>query len=475
MKITDVISVVKSGIAQLTAANYFSAETPELTETDTAAIVELGNSLENYDKGVDIFLKACVDTLTTMKIDSRKYTAVLPSLFVDTYEWGGFREHVVMGLSDILADEMYPVNGFIDYNAEGGDDEAVRIAGIEHGTFKPSATSKFYDEGKPFMVALSTIREQLFTAVKSDNPLRDLNRILSAMQVSVDNTIQLEAEITAIYTVSAGAARAIALGNEIPLVTMYNATRATGGEQTTTTTYSVVGSAPADWDTTYTSYFTYDDNGYIVPITGDSAPIFSSLTVLSAANVPTVTGVLVPQGEKALDNDDFVAFMLETIANTKDEFKRFSTAYNNHEHITFSDDPRVIMLAKVANRAKFGVRANTYNEELLGIGNYEKISGWQAIAGDNTRPFDFNTLASISMTKASATKLGFTLAEGATGLTLNNIVGMIYDRYAMGVSLDKKKVTSNYTASQDKINTYHHLLKNMIIDDNFPIAVFTLN
>lgn len=475
MKITDVISVVKSGIAQLTAANYFSAETPELTETDTAAIVELGNSLENYDKGVDIFLKACVDTLTTMKIDSRKYTAVLPSLFVDTYEWGGFREHVVFGLSDILADEMYPVNGFIDYNAEGGDDEAVRIAGIEHGTFKPSATSKFYDEAKPFMVALSTIREQLFTAVKSDNPLRDLNRILSAMQVSVDNTIQLEAEITALYTVSSGAARAIALGNEIPLVSMYNATRATGGEQTTTTTYSVVGSAPADWATTYTNYFTYDANGYIVPITGDSAPTFASITVLSAANVPTVTGVLVPQGEKALDNDDFVAFMLETIANTKDEFKRFSTAYNNHEHITFAEDPRVIMLAKVANRAKFGVRANTYNEELLGIGNYEKISGWQAIAGDNTRPFDFNTLASISMTKASATKLGFTLAAGATGLTLNNIVGMIYDRYAMGVSLDKKKVTSNYTASQDKINTYHHLLKNMIIDDNFPIAVFTLN
>ena len=475
MKITDVISVVKSGIAQLTAANYFSAETPELTETDTAAIVELGNSLENYDKGVDIFLKACVDTLTTMKIDSRKYTAVLPSLFVDTYEWGGFREHVVVGLSDILADEMYPVKGFIDYNAEGGDDEAVRIAGIEHGTFKPSATSKFYDEAKPFMVALSTIRDQLFTAVKSDNPLRDLNRILSAMQVSVDNTIQLEAEITALYTVSSGAARAIALGNEIPLVTMYNATRATGGEQTTTTTYSVVSSAPADWATSYTSYYTYDDNGYIVPITGDSAPTFASITVLSAANVPTVTGVLVPQGEKALDNDDFVAFMLETIANTKDEFKRFSTAYNNHEHITFSDDPRVIMLAKVANRAKFGVRANTYNEELLGIGNYEKISGWQAIAGDNTRPFDFNTLASISMTKASATKLGFTLAAGATGLTLNNIVGMIYDRYAMGVSLDKKRVTSNYTASQDKINTYHHLLKNMIIDDNFPIAVFTLN
>lgn len=476
MKLVDVISVVKSGISQLTAANYFDAETPVLTETDTAAIVELGKSFDTFEKSADIFLKACVDTLSTMRIDSRRYSAVLPSLFVDTYEWGGFREHVIFGLSEILQDEMYPVGGFIDYNAEGGDDEAIRIAGIEHGTFKPSAESKFYDEGKPFMVALSTIREQLFTAVKSDNPLRDLNRILSGMQVSVDNTIQLEAEVTALYTVSTGAARAIALENEIPLVSLYNATRAESGTITNTTTFTLVTEAPADWATSYVDYYMLDDNGIIVPIpAGDAAPTFASLTVYSAAVVPTNVSVTIPTGERALDYPDFVNFMLETIANTKDEFKRFTAAYNNHQHVTFAEDPRVILLAKVANRAKFGVRANTFNEELLGIGDFEKISGWQAIATSGSKQFDFNTLASISMTKKAATKVGLTVPEGATGLTLTNIIGMVYDRWAMGVSLDKRKVTSNYTASQDKINTYHHLLKNMIIDDNFPIAVFTLN
>ena len=476
MKLVDVISVVKSGISQLTAANYFDAETPVLTETDTAAIVELGKSFDTFEKSADIFLKACVDTLSTMRIDSRKYSAVLPSLFVDTYEWGGFREHVIFGLSDILQDEMYPVGGFIDYNAEGGDDEAVRIAGIEHGTFKPSAESKFYDEAKPFMVALSTIREQLFTAVKSDNPLRDLNRILSGMQVSVDNTIQLEAEVTALYTVSTGAARAIALENEIPLVSLYNATRAESGTITNTTTFTLVTEAPLDWSTSYVDYYMLDDNGIIVPIPeGDAAPTFASLTVYSAATVPTNVSVTIPTGERALDYPDFVNFMLETIANTKDEFKRFTAAYNNHQHVTFAEDPRLILLAKVANRAKFGVRANTFNEELLGIGDFEKISGWQAIATSGSKQFDFNTLASISMTKKAATKVGLTVPEGATGLTLTNIIGMVYDRWAMGVSLDKRKVTSNYTASQDKINTYHHLIKNMIIDDNFPIAVFTLN
>jgi hypothetical protein len=408
MKITDVISVVKSGISQLTAANFYDAETPELTETDTAALVELGHSLENHTLAADIFLGALVDTLTGMRIDSRAYSAVLPSLFVDTYEWGGFREHVVIGLSDILDDEMYPINGFIGYNETGGEAEAQRIAGIEHGTFKPAAQSKFYDEGKAFMIALSTIREQLFTAVRS---LSELNKLISAMQISVDNTIQLKAEVGALSTVSTGIARAIALGNEIKLVTLYN----------------------------------------------------------------DLTGSTLSAGWEALNTPEFVAFVLETIANTEDEVKRFTAVYNNHQHVTFSNDSRLILLSRFANRAKFGVRANTYNEQLLGIGDYERVTGWQAVSKANTEPFAPETLSSISLTKSSAEKVGLTVPQGETGLTLTNIIGLLYDRYALGISLDKKKVTTSYTASQDKYNTYHHNIINYIIDDNFPMVAFTLN
>lgn len=412
MKIVDVISVVKSGISQLTAANYFNAETPELTESDTTALVELGHALEEHSNATDIFLGALVDTLAAMRIDSRAYSAVLPSLFVDTYEWGGFREHVVMGLSDILEDEMYPINGFIGYNETGGTAEAQRIAGLEHGTFKPAATAKFYDEGKAFMVALSTVREQLFTAVKS---LAELNKLISAMQISVDNTIQLKAEVGALATVSTGISRAIALGNEIPLVTRYN-----------------------------------DDMG----LTGGNA---------------------VPTGKAALANPQFVAYALETIANTKDEFKRFTAVYNNHQHVTFSNDTRVILLSKFANRAKFGVRANTFNEQLLGIGDYERITGWQAVSASGAEPFDIETLSSIALTAEAAAKVGLTVPEGDTGITLENIIGFMYDRYALGISLDKKKTTVSYTAVQDKYNTYRHNIINYIIDDNFPMVAFTLN
>lgn len=469
MKLTDVISVVKSGISQLTAANFYDAETPELTETDTAALVELGHSLENHTLAADIFLGALVDTLTGMRIDSRSYSAVLPSLFVDTYEWGGFREHVVIELSDILDDEMYPINGFIGYNETGGEDEAVRIAGIEHGTFKPAAQSKFYDEGKAFMIALSTIREQLFTAVRS---LSELNKLISAMQISVDNTIQLKAEVGALATVSTGIARAIALNNEIPLVSLYN-DFVTGFTDNTdfTVKYESLTEEPTDWATDYANYYKKDANGDWEAATSTfTAGQIYRKTVIEGSAVKTV-----PTGWAAMNNPEFVAFMLETIANTKDEFTRFTAVYNNHQHVTFSNDSKLILLSKVANRAKFGVRANTFNEQLLGIGDYEKVSGWQAIAQSGKNPFAPETLMSISLTKDAATKVGLTVGALDTGITLENIIGVLYDRYAMGVSLDKKKVTTSYTASQDKYNTYHHNLINYIIDDNFPMVVFTLN
>ena len=465
MTIVDAVEVVKKGISQLIAANYYDAETPDLTATDPTALVELGHSLENHTNAPDIFLGALIDTLATMRIDSRNYNAALPSLFVDTYEWGGFREHVVFGLADILDDEMYPAGGFINYTDEGGDDEAVRIAGIEHGTFKPPAASKFYDEGKPFMIALSTVRDQLFTAVRS---IAEITKLISGMQTAVDNTIQLRAEVGALYTVSTGAARAIALGNEIPLVTLYNSTRETSAT-VTDTVYESLTSEPDDYETNYASYFMKGPGDAWVP-----APSAFQTGIYKKTIIERTVDAPLPAGEAALNNPEFVSFALETIANTKDQFRRFTSVYNNHSHVTFSNDTRTILLAKFANRAKFGVRANTFNEELLGIGDFEKVTGWQATQATGGSPFALSTLSSIALTKAGAEAVGFTSVPSG-GKTLTNIIGLMYDRYALGVSLDKKKVTTSYTASQDKWNTYHHELINYIVDDNFPMVAFTLN
>jgi hypothetical protein len=176
--------------------------------------------------------------------------------------------------------------------------------------------------------------------------------------------------------------------------------------------------------------------------------------------------------KKALQDPDFLRYALMRIAETKDNIRRFTELYNNHEHVTFAADPNTILLNKFSIAAKFNLKADTYNAEMIGIGDYDKVSAWQAaISTTDSTPYNFAAASSISLSDAAATEAGLT-GEGAGEIT--GVVGVIYDRLAMGVTIDKKKTTSQYSASRDTTNFFYHALANYIVNDNYPIVTFVI-
>lgn len=433
MQIKDVIQVTQDGLNSLIAENYFPIDhdadpaSYTLTEQDSALLVDMGKAAVNSTRAADLVFNTMIDVIGKMIIDTRAYNPSLPKLFVDPIEWGGFVEHVHVGLSDIMVDEMWDTayrsgvyGNFIDYSRSEtisgtvtpiGKEYARHLAEIEHGVYKPKAYSKIYEEAKPVMVALTTAREQLFTAFKSWDKM---NSFLSALYTSVQNTLNLKAEVYALMCISTGIARAFALGNYVDLRTAYNTEHG----------------------------FTSSDAGYLA-------------TAAECRN-----------------SDAFSAFALAKMADTMDNAKRFTGSYNNHVEPTFTpeSDKRLILLARYANILKFGVRANTYHEELLGIGDYDKVTAWQAVASSSQ--FDWEGVSTISLTKESAGKTGLT--DGTTSATLSNVIGFFYDKYSLGITLDKKNTTMNYIASTDSWNTYHHSLINYICNDDYNMIVFTL-
>ena len=418
---TNTLNVTKSAIEQLTASGYMDGDNAdiELTALDDQFIVDLGEKL-NIENGdvtnntpADIFFKALMSQMGKIVVDTRSYVAQLPRLYVDPVNWGLFQEHITIELSDIMVDEMWNPDGFIPWNApnSAGVAEGGRIAAIEFGCYKPPVQAKLYKKAHGIMSALTTAREQMFTAFKS---LDQYNSFLAGLFNSVENTIQLKAEVYALMTVSMGIAKAKALGNEINLLSEYN----------TLTTQSLTK-------------------------------------------------------EQALNDSGFMKYALMRIAETKDNIKRFTTLYNNHEHITFASEPQTILLNKFSNSAKFNVRANTYHEELLGIGEYDKVSAWQSVLKlDNTtrQPYEFENSSSISLSKDAAIEAG--LLESTTQETsylISGVVGVVYDRMAMGITIDRKKTTSQYSASRDTVNYFYHALANYIVNDNYPIVIFTMD
>lgn len=408
---TDIVNVTKQAIAEATGTSDIS-----VTGLDVTTLAEIGEAIGidpvtgncTNTATADLFFKALLSQIGKVVVDTRAYVAQLPSLFVDTFEWGLLSEFIKIDLADVMIDEMWNANGFIPYTAPGGVAEAQRIAGIAYGCYKPAINAKLYKKAKGVMVALTIAKEQMFTAFSG---VSQYEQFVAGLFNSVDNTLQLKAEVYALMTVSAGIATADKNNNVVHLCTDYAAD------------------------------------------TGKTAP----------ANIGA-----------ALDDTDFMAYALKRISETRDYLKRMTIDYNNHQTVTFASDSRMILLSAFSSAAKFGVRANTYNEELLGIGDYDKVASWQAVTTLNgSRPYDLTTASEIILSGAAADEIYGTSTQ--TPKTISNIIGVLYDRMAMGITLDKRKVTSNYSAPTDTTNYFYHSLVNYIVNDNYPIVVFALD
>lgn len=394
----NTLKATKEAVSQLIAKGYMDAESAgELTALDDQYIVDLGKIINPDENGefnvgspADVVFKSFLTTFSRIITDNRAYRARLQSLFVDPVNWGLLRENIMIDLSDCMIDEMWNYDGYIPWNTPEsggvlpGVEEGKRIAAIEFGFFRPPVQVKLYQKAHAVMVALTTLRDQFFSAFRG---VDELNQFLAGLYNSVENTLQVKAEVYGMMTVSMGVATAFANSNMYDLRTMYTAA---GG----------------------------------------------LTTGLTAAQL--------------LDTPDFQRFMLQQIDLAKEYMSGYNALYNDHSIGTFSNDMRVILLSQAASAAKFGVRANTYNEKLLGIGDYDTIPAWQApVASGDTIPYTFETASTISLTKGAANEAGI---ETDDPVTLSGIVAVIYDRRAMGITVDKRKPTSQYAASRDSLN-----------------------
>lgn len=420
----NTLAVTKAAIAQLIGKGYMS-EDYTLEALDDAAIVDLGEKLQLTEDGdftvnspADVVFKAFLSQLGKIVIDNRSYVAKLPKLYVDTANWGLFTELVTVDLSDVLVDEMWNPSGYIAWGTPAdpltptvfpGQVEGARIAAIEHGFYRPAINAKLYKKAHAIMVAITTMYDQLFTAFKG---VSELNSFLASLYNSVENTLQLKAEVYAKMTVCTGIARAFANNNAVDVRAL------------------AVAAGVTDAATTATE------------------------TLIQMSEVQRLT--------------------LQAISETREYITDYTALFNNGETATFARDDQMILLTKFAKACKFNVRANTFNEELLGVGDYDTINMWQAAtSSDDSTPYNFTACSSIDYSKNSAIEFGLLPADTEeTHYLATGVLAVVYDRMAMGINLDKRKVTSSYTAARDTTNSFYHALVRYSVSDHYPIVVF---
>jgi hypothetical protein len=170
-------------------------------------------------------------------------------------------------------------------------------------------------------------------------------------------------------------------------------------------------------------------------------------------------------------SEAFQAFSMMKIAETRDNLRTFNTAFNDGSVPIFTDEgeSKLVILNKFDKILRFGVKANTYHAENLALGDYSTVTAWQGYnAGGTATDYDFASVSKIMISADSTNKLGI----GTSAFTQAGVVGLLFDRYALGISPYKRKVTTQYTAVGDYLNEFHHTLVGTILDTKYPIIAF---
>ena len=177
--------------------------------------------------------------------------------------------------------------------------------------------------------------------------------------------------------------------------------------------------------------------------------------------------------EKLLLNKDFLAYASEKIGVIRSNMKARTDVYNNKSLSVGAIQQNAYFLTPFIKARMNGLLADTYNRDERDIGNFVEIPRWQAVKGESadTTPFGFSDVSRISFSADTNNKLGL----GVDAVTLNNIIGVVFDKRALGICAFREKMTTNYTASADFWNEYLHLLINFILDTDYNIVAFSLN
>lgn len=163
--------------------------------------------------------------------------------------------------------------------------------------------------------------------------------------------------------------------------------------------------------------------------------------------------------EKAITTPEFIRFATFTIGMYKDRISKISTLFNigGKERFTSPELLHVVLLSDFANASKIYLQSDTYNKELLNLPKYEVVPYWQ---GSGTA-YSFDDVSTINVKTSS----GDVVSQ-------SGIIGVMFDRDALGVANLDKRVTTNYNAKAEFYNNYYKFDAGYFNDLNENFIVF---
>lgn len=275
--------------------------------------------------------------------------------------------------------------------------------------YKPSVSVKFFNNRVTFEIPISITEKQVKSAFSSAT---QLNAFYSMIQTAIQNAMTVKLDALIMRTINAG------IGE-----TMYN--EFNSGE-------------------------------------------YSGASGVKAVNLLFLYNATLPEGstalaaEDAIYNPDFIRFASYTIKNYIGRMKDMSTLFNigGTAKFTPADRMKIVMLNEFKNAAEVFLYDGVGQFNTEGIrfpADIDGVSYWQGSGLD----YGFDSTSNVQITTPSG-----------HNVNVSGVLGVIFDRDALGVANMDRRVTTNYNAKAEFWNEWHKYDAGYFLDLDENFIVF---
>ena len=277
---------------------------------------------------------------------------------------------------------------------------------------KPSVSAKFYNNRVTFEVPMSFTSMQV---KQSFSNAEQLNSFLSMIETAIENSMTIKLDSLVMRTIN---------------------------NMTATTI----------WDS-----FASGDETPALPSTLSSVSGIRCVNLLKLYKDNGGTSSLTPA--KAIKDKEFIRFAAYMLSLYSQRMTKISKLFNGggKDRFTAPDRQHMILLSEFKTGADIFLQSDTFHNQYTALSGCETVPFWQ---GSGTG-YDFAETSKINV----KTSDGHAVAQ-------SGILGVLFDRYALGVSNLNRRVTSNYNAKAEFYNNYYKMDAGYFNDANENFVVF---
>ena len=142
---------------------------------------------------------------------------------------------------------------------------------------------------------------------------------------------------------------------------------------------------------------------------------------------------------------EFIRFASYMMKLYSDRMMKLSTLFNagGKERFTSKDLQHIVLLSEFESAAGIYLQSDTFHNEFTALPQCEKMACWQGTGTD----FSFESTSKIIAKPSSSEGVG-------DPITVSGLLGVIFDRDALGVSNLDRRVTTNYNGKGEFWNNW---------------------